>query len=66
MKSQNILESIGLICLLGSAVSKTNTDCPRSLVSFHQRKPTRSLPEIFLVFQKSAAKSSITTMKKRI
>lgn len=65
---QKTLESIGLIYLSGSADSNTHTFSklvePSCLfVSFHQRKPTNSLPEIFFKFQKSAETSNVSTMK---
>lgn len=61
-KPQNTLESIGLMYLFGSAVSKTQILSPISLVSFHQRNPTINLPLMFLTFQKSAARSKMTKM----
>ncbi|KAH3685132.1 hypothetical protein WICPIJ_003899 [Wickerhamomyces pijperi] len=63
---QNTLESIGLIYLSGSAVSKTQILPPFSSVSFHQRNPTNNLPLMFLTFQKSAANNKITVMNNRM
>lgn len=63
---QKTFESIGFIYLSGSEVSKTHILPPLSSVSFHQRKPTNNRPLMFLTFQKSAASSNITVMKRNI
>ena len=45
--------------------SKIQTLVPSSLTSFHQRRPTRSLPVTFLTVQKSKARRRTTTTKTR-
>lgn len=67
-RTQNTLESIGLMNLFGSADSKTQTfskslDPALRFVSFHHLNPTISLPEMFFKFQKSAETRRIRKMK---
>lgn len=66
MSAQKTLESTGLMYLFGSAFSKTQMDWPSSFDSFHQRRPTSNLPEMFLTFQKSAASNRMTVIKRRM
>lgn len=49
--------------VLTSAVSNTQMLDPSDEDSFHHLNPTKSLPDTFLTFQKSAARSKTTRMK---
>lgn len=64
--NQNTFESIGLMYLFGSAVSKTQILCPKSFDSFHHLNPTNNLPLIFLTFQKSLANNNIININRKI